>query len=162
MKLYAILLVTAVFNPLNDDLDDIRAVYRSAINSSSKANDLVKKTERNRYINGVTRAYYGSGIALQAKHSFNPLTKLNKAKTAAYELNVAVNMKSDDLEVRFLRFSFEANLPSVVSVTRHLSDDKAVVLKKLDKKNPLWDVIKPFLLASDQLNDEEKKKVREL
>lgn len=162
MKLIAILVVAAVQVPLSDNLNDIRTVYRSAINNSSKADDLVKKTERNRYISGLTRAYYGSGIALQAKHSLNPFIKLNKAKTAAYELNVAVNMQPDDLEVRFLRFSFEANLPSVVNVTRHLAEDKATVLKKLDKKNPLWDIIKPFLLASDQLNETEKKKVKEL
>lgn len=162
MKLFVLFACAGFIAPANDDISGIRSLYRSAINSSSKADDLVKTAEKKRYVDGVTRAYYGTGIALQAKHSINPFTKLSKAKTAAYELNVAVNMKPGNLEVCFLRFSFESNLPDVVNVTKHLSADKAVILSKLDKKNAVWDIIKPFLLSSTLLTEAEKKKVRDL
>lgn len=162
MKTFLLLMSMAFVSPIADDLASIRKIYKGAISTESKANDLVSKTEKTKYVDGVMRAYYGTGVALQAKYNINPITKMSKAKTAAYELNVAVNMKSNDLEVRFLRFSFESNLPSIVSVTKHLADDKKVILSKLDKTHGIWDIIKPFLLASSQLTEAEKKKVRDL
>lgn len=142
-------------------LSDVRSLYKSAINSSSKADELVNKTKGD-LSNGVMRAYYGTGLALQAKHSWNPSTKLSKAKEAVNQLNTAVSKSVSDVEIRFLRFSFEANLPSIVGATKHLTEDKKFILSNLKRTHPMFATMKSFLASCSELTAEEKKKVNAL
>lgn len=144
------------------DLGTVRSTYKDALNNSAKADKLVEQTQSKRTTSGTYRAYYGTGLALQAKHSWNPATKIAKAKEAATELNSAVKAAPKDLEVRFLRFSYEVNVPSVVGITKHLSEDKSFILSNLNKSNPIWTTIKSFLLSCSELTSAEKEKVKKV
>lgn len=133
----------------------VRTAYRGAINSSAKADELVKLAGE-RKSNALFKAYYGTGKALQAKHGWNPLTRFNLAKEAAAELNAAVTAESKNLEIRFLRFSFEANAPSLLGLTLHTTEDKKWILSHLDKNHAMWDVMKTFLKSCSLLTATEK------
>ncbi|MBL7811581.1 MAG: hypothetical protein JNL57_05110 [Bacteroidetes bacterium] len=145
---------------LTADLGKVRTLYKEAISSSSKADELYKLTQPAAAQNAVYRAYFGTALALQAKHGWSPASKLSKASMAMDELNKAVIAAPNDLEVRFLRFSFESNLPAIVSGTRHLAEDKKMILGKMYKAHGLWPVMKSFLLNSAQLTAAEKKLVQ--
>lgn len=140
------------------NLQEVRTVYKDAINSSSQADKLVTITEKQKST-ALLRAYYGTGLALQAKHSWSPATKLSKAALASAELNAAVTSNANDLEIRFLRFSFEANAPSFLGYSSHLATDKTWILAHLDKGHAMWDVMKSYLNNCDQLTEAEKKKL---
>ncbi len=156
------LLVCTIAAAVTADMAAIRTTYKEALNSSSKADKLVEQTASQKTTSGLYRAYYGTGLALQAKHSWNPATKISKAKNAATELNQAVNAASNNLEVRFLRFSYEVNVPTVVGITKHLATDKAFILANLNKSNPIWSTIKSFLLSCSELSSAEKEKVKKI
>lgn len=143
------------------DISTVRSTYRLAVNSGSKADELVK-TAGSRKSDPLFQAYYATGLALQAKHGWNPATRLANARQAASELNKAVASVPSNLEIRFLRFSFEANAPAVLGITKHTSDDKTWILSHLDKKHAMWDVFKAFLSTCPLLTSAEKEKVTSL
>ena len=87
-------------------------MYIKAIDDVSYADRLVDITKNES--SGIKIAYHYTGLALQAKHSWNLATKMRKAKEAANGLNLAVLKDKANVEIRFLRFSFEANVPSLV------------------------------------------------
>lgn len=139
-------------------ISEIRTTYLSAVNSSSKAVELENMTKTKKQ-DALFRAYFGTAKALQAKHGFSPLYKYNTARSAAAELNAAVSMNANNLEIRFLRFSFEANAPGILGITLHTADDKKYILSHLDKNHPLWPTMKTFLSNCTLLTAAEKNKL---
>lgn len=140
---------------LLSNISDVRNIYKEAIENSDKADQLVAKTQSQKS-NAVMYAYYGTGLALQAKHSWSPATKLAKAKAAAQALNASVTASPNDLEIRFLRFSFEANIPSFLDLSAHLDADKKWILAHKNTSHPMWSTMQKFLKNCDQLTAKEK------
>ncbi|MEY4003462.1 MAG: hypothetical protein RIT07_1504 [Bacteroidota bacterium] len=138
------------------EINSVRNTYKLAVDQSTKADELVKITS-NYGNNTVLMAYYGTGKALQAKHGWNPASRFSLAREAANILNKAVVASPQNLEVRFLRFSFESRAPGMLGLTLHTADDKAWIMSHLDKKHPIWDVMKAFLKDCDLLNEAEKR-----
>jgi hypothetical protein len=138
------------------EINSVRNTYKLAVDQSAKADELVKITS-NHGNNAVLMAYYGTGKALQAKHGWNPASRFSLAREAANILNKAVAASPQNLEVRFLRFSFESRAPGMLGLTLHTADDKAWIMSHLDKKHPIWDVMKAFLKDCDLLSAAEKR-----
>ena len=137
------------------EINKVRNTYKLAVEKSAKADELVKITAN--YGNNATlMAYHGTGKALQAKHGWNPASRFALAKEAASLLNKAAATATQNLEVRFLRFSFESRAPSILGITSHTNEDKTWILSHLDKKHPIWDVMKAFLKQCDLLSEAEK------
>lgn len=141
---------------LLSSITTVRSIYLDAIDNSSKADELVSVTKSHNQ-NALYRAYYGTGLALQAKHSWNPATKLSKASLASSELNAAVGLDANNMEIRFLRFSFEGESPDFLGYSTHIKEDKDWLLSHLLKSHPLWDVMKKYLSQSKFVSAEERK-----
>lgn len=155
-----VLLFISVLFSIQSQLTEVRNTYIKAIDNVSYADRLVDLTKNES--SGIKIAYHYTGVALQAKHSWNLVTKMSKAKEAAKGLNKAVLKDKSNVEIRFLRFSFEANVPSVVGLTKHLAADKKVILKKIRKKHPLWSTMRKFLINSSELTKAEKEKLKKI
>ncbi len=140
------------------EINGVRSTYRLAIKQSDKADELVSIT-RDNISNATYRAYYAMGKALQAKHGWNPASRLSLAKEASVQLNKAVDAAPGNLEVRYLRFSFESKVPALLGLTLHTTQDKAWIMAHLDKKHPMWDLIRAFLKESELLTADEKLKL---
>ena len=136
-------------------LSEIRTLYKMSYNNSDKADLLVQHTEK-QVSDGVYLAYHATGLAFQAKNGWNPATKLSKAKAAYSELNKAVNLLPNNLEVRFLRFSFESAAPDFLGYNNHLNADKAELIRLKDTKHPLWPWMHAFFAQCEKLNTSEK------
>jgi uncharacterized lipoprotein len=81
------------------------------------------------------------------------------AKEASAQLNKAIDAAPGNLEVRYLRFSFESKVPAILGLTLHTTQDKAWIMAHLDKKHPMWDLIRAFLKESELLTADEKLKL---
>lgn len=138
------------------EINSVRNTYKLAVDQSTKADELVKITSKHGK-DAVFMAYYGTGKALQAKHGWNPASRFSLAKEAALLLNSAVTTSPENLEVRFLRFSFESRVPAILGITSHTREDKAWIMSHLDKKHPIWDTMKAFLKDCDLLSDAERR-----
>lgn len=107
----------------------------------------------------IVKAYHGTAWTLLAKHHSNPYKKLEYLKTGLNTINSAVLMDAADIEIRFLRFAVETNIPAIVSFTSHIESDKTMLLNNLKNTHTYFSTIKAYLMASPKLSPEEKKKL---
>lgn len=78
--------------------------------------------------------YWGVIQALKAKHAWNPYYKVKYLNDAEKILQTAVNHEPDNMEIRFMRFSIEHNVPGFLGYTKHLTVDREEMIKQLERK----------------------------
>lgn len=138
-----------------------RKLYLEAVKTETAAVKLEQQTRSWQGKEPLMQAYQGTALALKAKYSYNPYTKVSAVKAGASMLNAAVNRAAADTEIRFLRYSVEVNTPSMVGISTHLAADKAHILAfPPAKSHALFSTMQGFMLSQGGLNDAEKLKVR--
>ncbi|WP_158827117.1 hypothetical protein [Mucilaginibacter lacusdianchii] len=83
----------------------------------------------------LIHSYYGAVQALKAKYAWNPYYKLKYLKDAEKTLQEAVNADPHNMEIRFMRFSIEHNLPGFLGYDKHLDMDRKEMIQQLNHKN---------------------------
>jgi hypothetical protein len=138
-----------------------RRLYLEAVKTESAATQLEQQTRSWQGKEALMQAYQGVALALKAKYSYNPYTKVSAVKEGSALLNAAVNRSAADTEIRFLRYSVEVNTPSMVGVSTHLASDKAHILAFPPvRTHALFSTIQGFMLSQNALSEAEKQKVR--
>lgn len=82
----------------------------------------------------LNMCYMGVIQALKAKHAWNPYYKVKYLNDAEKILQLAVNHEPDNMEIRFMRFSIEHNVPGFLGYTKHLTVDREEMIKQLERK----------------------------
>lgn len=141
-------------------LDDIRLWYSLASEKETEAEKLFAFFEKNPPKDAILWAYKGASEALYAKNSYNPLYKWHYVAEADKSFAKATILDKENIEIRFLRFSIEYNLPRLLGYSTHLEQDKNVILKNFEKQSPLLPVLlveamKKCLLESNLLHKNE-------
>lgn len=156
--LICIMLVSTAYNTVDEsDIARARIYYLQAAGNETAANNLHDLTKNK--TNEILNAYHGASLAIKAKYAWNPYKKLENVNAGLTILNKAVNAKSSDVEIRFLRFSVEENLPAIVPGVRHCDEDKKTILTNLKKEHPFYSTIRAYMLGSKLLSSDEKKKI---
>ena len=138
-----------------------RRLYLEAVKTESAATQLEQQTRSWQGKEALMQAYQGVALALKAKYSYNPYTKVSAVKEGSALLNAAVNRSAADTEIRFLRYSVEVNTPSMVGISTHLASDKAHILAVPPvRTHALFSTIQGFMLSQNALSEAEKQKVR--
>jgi hypothetical protein len=103
--------------------------------------------------------YKGAAEMMQAKYKFNPINKFHKFKTGKKLIEEAVKKEADNIEIRFLRFAIQTNLPGFLNYNDHIQNDKKFLLNNLQKTKDkrLKQNILNYLLASKHCSAAEKK-----
>ena len=96
----------------------------------------------------VIKAYEGVAEALLAKTVWNPFTKIDYLKTSRDKLNEAILGSPGNIEIRFLRFSTQYYLPSILGFSDNLQEDKEAIMKNLEflNQNELEDELLQFII----------------
>ncbi len=159
MNWFGLSLATILFLPQN--AVEWRRSYLEGVKTEAGAVKLEAQTRNWQGKEALMQAYHGVALALKAKYSYNPYTKVNAVKDGAVLLNAAVNRAATDTEIRFLRYSVEVNTPSMVGISTHLAADKAHILAFPPlKSHALFGTIQGFMLSQSGLSEAEKQKVR--
>lgn len=141
----------------NDELNTVRTTFEKAKDNKEYAEKLKTQTESKE--KAILKAYHGTAWAFLAKHNSNPYKKLEYVKKGLEFLNSAVLSDAADIEIRFLRFAVEENIPVIVSFTSHIEADKSMLLSNLKPTHSYYATIKGYLLKSTKLSQEEKDKL---
>lgn len=109
----------------------------------------------------VLLCYKGVAEMIQAKHVFNPFSKLMKFKNGKVLIEESISRDPDDLELRFLRFSIQSNLPGFLGYDDEIASDKMRLLKGYNgiKDNELKKRILDYLTTSKYCTVDELKKI---
>ncbi len=154
----AALLCLAAATP--QDWINIRSLYRQALKSEGSLDDFSSKSKSLADVDPLAKAYYGTALALRARASIAPTTKLSLANQAQQQLNAAAALQPKNLEIRFLRYSFEYGTPSFLNMKKHMQVDKPLVLQFAKNPSPIKDIAIHFLNGCDDLTAAEKSALR--
>lgn len=116
-------------------IEQVRDKHKLAIQDKATALELIELLENDKNKTPLKKAYMGSVYAILCKHLSNPVKRLQLAKKAAFNLNEAVSMSPKDIEVRFIRFAFESQVPKVLGHSKHLQEDKQFLINHFKQLN---------------------------
>jgi len=131
---FCLLLLLLPFSSMALDIKKIRLEFYEAVDDKKVAEDFYARMKKDKSINSVCLAYYGSAQTLMAKHAWNPYRKLAYLKSGMLDLGKAVDMSPDNLEIRFLRFSIEHYIPEFLGMSKHLLEDKGKIVELIGKQ----------------------------
>jgi hypothetical protein len=146
-----------------NDIQQLRKEFNLAIEDGKKANNLFDQLVKLKPANNTLQfAYLGATEALLAKHSYNPFSKLSYVNSALIKLNKAVELNNGNIEIRYMRFSVEANMPAYLGYSKHVDEDKKVLIQGLSttpitvENCAMYLVFINGIINSNHCNKEEK------
>lgn len=163
----ATMVLLVLFGLTLPEIGTIRSSYKRAIDSEAHCKSTLEILEPITAESPLLYAYKGSLTALLAKHATNPATKLDKVKTASTMLDDAVIADPNNIEIRYLRFSVEKNIPSFLPYREHIKQDETKIILALCKKtdglpNEVKKDVASYMLKNVQLEPETKKLLESL
>lgn len=120
----------AVANELMD-LRQLRQRYYAAVQSAAVTDKLYAELKKQAKPSPVILAYVGSLEALKAKHAYNPYYKIQYLKAADQTMRKAVKADPENIEIRFLRYSYQYYVPEFLGYSEDKSEDVAVIVAQL-------------------------------
>lgn len=161
--LFIPLMLTALAFGQSVTIEQVRQMYFGGWEGLCGATRLTELlSEINSDKNPVLMAYRGAAISTTANCKKMPYAKWNTFNEGKALIEKAVAYAPNDIEVRFLRFTIQSNIPGFLNYN-HLVEDKRFIINTI-KSDPLAvksdsfiSVILTFLRDSDQLVGEDKK-----
>lgn len=151
-----------VFGVQEPPVAELRQLLYEGSENEDQADALFKKVGNYKGSDPVLIGYKGAAFALKAKHGFNPIGKLKHIKEAQQYFNQAVAAAPQNMEVRFLRYSVEAQTPKMLDLSAHVSEDQALLLEglhrypKADFTPETARITRDYLVQYCTCSDEEK------
>lgn len=106
-------------------IESIRLKFHNSTSSEKTCKELIKQLEPfNEKNNPLLLGYRGGATMLMAKHAFNPFSKLSNFRNGKNILEKAIKAESNNVELRFLRYTIQTNVPSFLGYNSHLEKDK--------------------------------------
>lgn len=159
-----ILMMVSIFFSMSDvEVATLRKLYYEAAENKTavkKLSALLAKVDENS--DAILIGYRGATEMMEAKYAFNPVTKLSRFNKGKTYLEKAIKKEPKQVELRFIRFSIQTNLPSFLGYNDHIKSDKNLLFNAVpsltDKqlKNNIID----YLIISKHCNQEEIKKLK--
>ncbi len=138
--------------------DEIRKAYSKASDSATATQQLAQLIKQQPQQHPVILAYKAVVEALKAKFVWLPFQKMSHLNTMRNLFHKAVEGAEDNIEIRFLRFSIQANLPTILMQSPNLKEDKSVIIENIDSSTlsvPFKEAIVDFLVDSGECTEKE-------
>lgn len=131
MKFIRVILVlytlfSVVINAQSMDLETVRVNYEKAVSDKIICQLMIKELSTDTE-SAVHLAYLGAFQTIWAKHSSNPISKLQTFKKGKRNIEDAVMSKPNNIEIRLLRLSVQSNCPSFLGYRKNIEEDKKFI-----------------------------------
>jgi len=154
ITLFLLLLFATKVHTAEPDREEVKTLFEASTYSRSSADRLLKLLSKIDHSSApLLICYKGVAEMMQAKYGFNPINKFRRFKRGKNLIEEAVKKEPDNLEIRFLRFVIQTNLPTFLNYNEHIKDDKTYLLNNLQTtkhKKLKQDFLK--YLSSSKLN----------
>ena len=164
MKIFLLLtFLMLVQNVFGQRLAELRALYGCVgiqEDSARKMFSLLKPVTE--VSEPLLLCYKGAVTMVLAKYYFNPLIKYGYFKRGKKLVEKAISRDSANIEMRYLRFTLQSNLPAFLGYSSQLKTDKDFLANHclLVTDAALQGIIISLLLASKYCNSENVKKLQ--
>ena len=145
----------------------IRKLLVSALNSKKTTDSLYNNLGALKNRSALLNGYMGALQALKAKHAWNPYFKIKHLNDSKSTFEAAVKRDPHNIEIRFMRFSIEHNVPGFLGFNKNLVADREEIIKQVDKKfyaqadKPLVKAIILFLIESKRCTPAESTNLKQ-
>lgn len=160
--------IVSFFLLLNQpEIHSVRNTYKKAIYSEKETEHLLKVLKPIDQNDPLLYAYKGALTAVSAKFAANPYSKLERVKSGAEMLDLSVIKSPNNIEIRYLRYSIETNVPAFLPYRTHLKQDEArIVLALMNSTSGLSEElisdISLFMLEHADLSLPQRTKLKSL
>ena len=129
------------------DIDEIRHLYVHAQKEKATCQQLYHLTENsNLSANFLAFSYHAVAKMMLAKHDSNPVKKWRYFYKGKDMLENAINKYPNNLELRFLRYCVQLNVPDFLAYNSNLESDKEIITNQIDEQTESLQLfIKPIL-----------------
>lgn len=117
------------------DLKALRKKLIQAIDSQHTTDSLYTMLDRLHQKTPLTTAYLGALGALKAKHTWNPYFKIKYLNLSEKLMQQAVDEEPHNIEILFMRFSIQHNVPGFLGYAKNLVTDREEMITQLSRKN---------------------------
>lgn len=148
------------------NLHRIRKLLVTALESKKTTDSLYSHLSGIKDRSALLNAYMGTLEALKAKHAWNPYYKIKYLNDSEKTFKGAVNADPHNIEIRFMRFSIEHNVPKFLGINKNLIADREEMIKQIDRKyyssadKTLVKTIINFLLESKRCTPAENENLK--
>lgn len=148
------------------DAKSVRLALVRALNNKTSADSLYSHLKAAPHQTPLVFGFTASARALQAKHAWNPFTKVGYVKDAEKLFTKAIQQEPHNIEIRFMRFSMEHYIPAFLGFNKNLTTDRDVMIDQLQKKHvngadaSLVDALVKFLLESKRCTPQQEAYLR--
>lgn len=148
-------------------LDEVRMGFYNAVQDSQQAENLLKQIKKIKPKSALITVYSGATCAIMAKNKWNPFSAVKLLKKSNEEMNNAVKLAPTNLEVRFIRFAVQKNIPNYLGFSNNVEEDKKYLIKHIDTfYNPklskeMRDYILWFMTEQGGYSEKEIKLIKE-
>lgn len=129
-------------------ISDVRIMFHNAASGEDSCKDLIRLLEPfNEIKNPLLLGYRGSSTILMAKHVINPYSKLSYFKKGKGMLEKAIQSDPKNIELRFLRYTIQTNIPAFLSYNSQIENDRRFLTQSLSRMsdNELKKIILSYL-----------------
>lgn len=151
------------FRSVEINMNEVRAMYEEAYNNGKTCEKFIEISssfdEKN---NPLMLGYKGCATMLMAKHVFNPFSKMAYFKKGKQMLEKAIAADETNIELRFLRFTAQSNMPTFLGYSDSIEKDKNFIIEFFYqiKDEKLKKFMLPALNESKYLNYKEKQQLQ--
>ncbi|MBK6729586.1 MAG: hypothetical protein IPG60_01040 [Bacteroidetes bacterium] len=112
-------------------LDDIRRNYQLAVDDKSICRSMIDQLGENTQDN-VQLAYRGAFQTIWANHTYNPVSKFNTFNAGKDNIEKAVTLSPNNVEIIFIRYSIQKNIPSFLGYKSNMQSDRKFLQNNLN------------------------------
>jgi hypothetical protein len=109
----------------------------------------------------LSQAYLAAAEMSMAKYKVNPYSKITIFNKGKVKLEEVISRDTTNIELRYIRYTIQDNVPSILGYDKQMPSDKAYLLKHLPEikktDRDLFARVSTYLILRSKLNDEEKK-----
>lgn len=163
MKIIALFILFMFGNPPYPELTELRALYyQSATDkaAASKLQEMLSKVDDKS--SELLICYKGVAEMMQAKYTLSPISKYRRFIKGKEFIESAVALDPENMEIRFLRFTIQTNLPSFLGYNDQITADKKILIKNLDQidDQPLKQLVTNYLFTSKHMTEKERNHIK--
>lgn len=145
------------------ELHSVRMLYQKASIEEKACKDLIEiLSSFNNNINPLLEGYNGCATMMMAKYTFSPFSKLSYFKKGKKMLENAIQADGENIELRFLRFAAQTEIPSFLGYHHNIKSDKMFLLQSLPgvHDSELKEMITGYFKKCDCLTNNEKQQIK--
>lgn len=161
MKLVVVLMFITIGNSISE-VEEVRNTFPK-ITSIEQANYFIRLLEKNETVEG--KSYTAVMFFMKSKLVKFPITKYNYFKKGKKQLDSLINSNKNNVEIRYLRFLLQCEMPKFLGYHRNIEDDFLLIMNEIESSNLQKDfkikMLNNMLLVSD-LNSKKLEQIKRI